>query len=118
MSGDAVRAAVVRLCGELGITDSDLNELDGHGSCHWADVGKPCPEGRVEPGLYRHWKGDHYLVLFTAQDSNNNADREPVVVYYSLGRQGFRVRRVKEFTELIPDGGGRRVPRFVRVGHV
>lgn len=117
MSGDGVRAAAARLLSELGVSSDALSDLGDHCSCHWADVGNRCPGSRVEPGLYRHWKGGHYLVLFTAQDSNNTGSGGAVVVYYSLARSGFRVRRVEEFTELISDGGGRRVPRFVRIGH-
>lgn len=69
----------------------------------------------VAPGVYRHWKGDRYLVLFTAQDSNNSADHEDVVVYVSLTRGGIRVRRAAEFTELVPTPDGGKVPRFVLV---
>ncbi len=42
----------------------------------------------TSPGLYRHYKGGLYRVLFVAQDSTNDSDgestQEPVVVYISL----------------------------------
>lgn len=69
----------------------------------------------VAPGVYRHWKGNHYRVLFTAWDSNNESPREEVVVYVSLSRGIVNVRRVREFTEMVPSGDGGVVPRFVAV---
>lgn len=68
----------------------------------------------VESGVYQHHKGVFYLVLFTAQDSNNTADHEDVVVYYSLDRKRYRVRRAAEFTELVTWPDGVLAPRFVR----
>lgn len=67
----------------------------------------------VTPGMYRHWKGNDYRVLFTALDSNNDAHRETVVVYVSLSPSfagNINIRRQTEFTEVIttPDGRVRR----------
>lgn len=65
----------------------------------------------VKPGIYQHWKGDIYRVLFTAHNSNNkdgpyNPD-DPVVIYQSL--TGYRsgqinARRLSEFTEIMVSG--------------
>lgn len=67
---------------------------------------------RTPPGIYRHWKGNLYRVLFVALDSNNDRAHEPTVVYLSLDpgpHQGqINVRHESEFHELLPDG----TPRF------
>lgn len=39
------------------------------------------PQSKIEAGVYRHYKGDHYLVLFVAQ---NTETEEEEVVYQSL----------------------------------
>lgn len=70
-------------------------------------------------GIYRHWKGSNYVVLFVGRDSNNDSNREEVVIYLSLGAEfagRINVRKVSEFLEEItlPDGGY--VPRFTYVG--
>jgi len=36
------------------------------------------------PGLYRHYKGGLYRVLFTVQDSTNGRDEAPMVCYVAL----------------------------------
>lgn len=74
---------------------------------------------RLELGIYRHWKGHHYLALFTARDSNNDANHEDVVVYLSLDapRAGcINVRGKSEFLETVtlPDGG--HAQRFTYIG--
>lgn len=84
----------------------------------------PSPDGQEAPrpdmplGLYRHTKGDLYVVLGLAQDSTNGA-ADPygwMVHYRSLrpppGRAGVYVRRYAQFVESVrcPDGKVR--PRF------
>lgn len=61
----------------------------------------------IKPGVYQHYKGGYYLVLFTADDSNNFADHELGVVYISLDRGKANFRRLTEFLEEV-DGK----PRF------
>lgn len=56
------------------------------------------------PGIYTHYKGGRYRVLFLARESTNARRGEPVVVYSSLneGTEGnVYVRTVAEFTEYI-----------------
>jgi len=55
----------------------------------------------VEPGLYRHYKGGMYRVLFTAQDSTNGRDLELVVVYLSCKHGTLNTRRQSEFVERV-----------------
>lgn len=65
------------------------------------------------PGLYRHYKGNDYRVISLAHHSET---REVVVVYQALyGERGFWVRPAAMFAETV-EVGGRRVPRFARVG--
>lgn len=65
------------------------------------------------PGLYRHYKGNEYRVLGLARHSET---REPLVVYDALyGERGRWVRPAGMFTETV-ELGGRRVPRFERIG--
>jgi hypothetical protein len=71
------------------------------------------------PGIYRHYKGGHYIALFLARDSNNHANREDVVVYMSLTSPyagAINVRHLSEFCEQVqlPDGGW--MPRFEYLG--
>jgi len=72
-----------------------------------------------QQGIYRHWKGNHYLVLFHARDSNNTANREDLVVYMSLTAPhagAVNVRRLTEFTEEVELPDGSRGPRFAYMG--
>ena len=65
------------------------------------------------PGLYRHYKGNHYRVLGLARHSETE---EVLVVYDALeGSRGRWVRPAAMFVETV-EIGGRRVPRFERVG--
>ena len=66
-------------------------------------------ELHIQPGRYRHYKGNEYLVLGTAQHSET---RERVVVYQALyGERGIWVRPVGMFAETVVVGG-EEVPRF------
>ncbi|MBA2077821.1 MAG: hypothetical protein BGP10_12650 [Rhodanobacter sp. 68-29] len=63
----------------------------------------------VVPGLYRHYKGQHYRVLGTARHSET---LEPLVVYQALyGEHGLWVRPAAMFAESVTVDGTR-MPRF------
>ena len=67
-------------------------------------------------GVYRHYKGGHYLVLGVARYSETE---EPLVVYVRLyPRTGcpLWVRPLANFTSHAVNAAGRRVPRFKFVG--
>ena len=62
----------------------------------------------IEPGLYRHYKGNDYEVVGVAAHSETE---EALVVYRALyGEFGLWVRPLAMFEQLV-DG----VPRFARV---
>jgi len=79
----------------------------------------------ITPGIFKHYKGPLYRVLFVAKDSNNGPDEDRnVVVYVSLSPEGqtpgrISVRAEKEFDEHvispIPDNQAG-VRRFTRIG--
>lgn len=65
------------------------------------------------PGLYRHYKGNEYRVVGLARHTETE---EAVVVYQALyGSRGLWVRPATMFNESV-EIGGRRVPRFERIG--
>lgn len=57
----------------------------------------------VVPGVYRHYKGARYTVLFVAQNASNHDGRaaEKIVVYVSLTYGRIFTRSEREFTETI-----------------
>jgi cupin 2 domain-containing protein len=66
----------------------------------------------VEPGRYRHYKGNEYTVLGTARHSET---LEELVVYrQEYGARGLWVRPKKMFFETVTVDG-REVPRFERL---
>lgn len=66
-----------------------------------------------KPGLYRHYKGNEYRVIGLARHTETE---ETLVVYQALyGARGLWVRPAAMFGEAV-EIGGRRVPRFERVG--
>lgn len=68
----------------------------------------------VEPGRYRHYKGNFYQVIGTARHSETD---EAMVVYRPLyGEGGLWVRPEPMFLELV-EVDGSRVPRFARCEH-
>lgn len=79
---------------------------------------------KVTSGLYRHYKGGMYRVLFTARNSTNGTNDEELVVYVSIGGEyagRLSVRDAAEFVEevevpLVYSVGTMKVPRFERVG--
>jgi hypothetical protein len=63
----------------------------------------------VQPGRYRHYKGQEYEVLGVARHSETE---EEYVVYRALyGDRGLWIRPTTMFEELVVVGG-RHVPRF------
>jgi len=67
----------------------------------------------VEPGRYRHYKGNEYTVLGVARHSETE---ETLVVYrQEYGDRGLWVRPLSMFAESV-EIGGRSVPRFERIG--
>jgi hypothetical protein len=67
----------------------------------------------MEPGTYRHYKGNLYEVLGVARHSETE---EKLVVYRALyGEQGLWVRPLAMFEESV-FVDGQEVPRFTRLG--
>jgi hypothetical protein len=57
----------------------------------------------LRPGVYRHYKGNHYEVLGVARHSESE---EELVVYRALyGDKGLWVRPLKMFTECVQSEG-------------
>lgn len=59
-------------------------------------------------GVWQHWKGGYYQVLFTALDSTNSIEPRWVVVYVGLTlKAGPRVfvREIDEFLGQVEDAG-------------
>jgi hypothetical protein len=68
---------------------------------------------QLNPGRYRHYKGNEYEVLGTATHSETG---ETLVVYRALyGARGLWVRPVEMFCESV-SVEGQSVPRFLYVG--
>ncbi|MBU3056009.1 DUF1653 domain-containing protein [Pseudomonas indica] len=67
---------------------------------------------RVQPGLYRHYKGPEYRVFGVARHSETE---EELVVYQALyGEYGLWVRPLRMFTETV-EVDGESVPRFALI---
>lgn len=67
----------------------------------------------INPGLYRHFKGGEYRVLYTAAHSET---LEPMVVYQALyGEKGIWVRPAAMWNETV-QRDGRVVKRFTYIG--
>lgn len=67
---------------------------------------------RIQPGIYRHFKGKEYRVLFTATHSET---LEEYVVYQALyGEMGYWIRPADMFLETVTRDG-RTMPRFERI---
>lgn len=71
-----------------------------------------------KPGVYRHYKGNHYLALGLAREDETDAT---VVVYTRLyPREGLPMstRRLSVWNEMVAiEGVGEPQPRFAYVGH-
>lgn len=67
----------------------------------------------MQPGRYRHYKGNEYVVIGTARHSET---QEELVVYrQDYGDKGLWVRPKEMFLETI-EVEGKSVPRFEYVG--
>lgn len=66
----------------------------------------------LKPGIYQHFKGNRYRLLYVATHSET---MEPMVVYQALyGQQGIWVRPAKMWTEEVCRGDYQG-PRFAFV---
>ncbi len=66
----------------------------------------------VQPGKYRHFKGNEYEVLYLAKHSET---LEPMVVYRALyGEQGIWVRPASMWSETV-ERDGKTYTRFTKV---
>ena len=67
----------------------------------------------IKPGLYRHFKGKEYRLLFVARHSETG---EPMVVYQALyGERGYWVRPAAMWSETV-ERDGYIGPRFTYIG--
>ena len=67
---------------------------------------------KIEPGRYRHFKGNEYEVLYTARHSET---MEEMVVYRALyGEGGIWVRPAAMWNEMV-EWNGRTVQRFIKI---
>ncbi len=67
----------------------------------------------LRPGLYRHFKGKEYRLLFVARHSETE---EPMVVYQALyGERGYWVRPAAMWCETV-ERDGYVGPRFTYIG--
>jgi hypothetical protein len=67
-------------------------------------------------GVYRHYKGPHYLVLGVARHSETEAAFVVYVRLYARGGCPLWIRPLENFTEKVAGPHGRRVKRFTFVG--
>ncbi len=72
---------------------------------------------KIQLGVYKHYKGKLYKVLFLAKEGNNNAGLEDLVVYEQLeDSEDFKkgqiwVRNLSEFNDFVKING-KKVKRF------
>lgn len=67
----------------------------------------------LKPGLYRHFKGKEYRLLFVARHSETE---EPMVVYQALyGEHGYWVRPASMWNETV-ERDGKSMRRFTYIG--
>jgi hypothetical protein len=60
---------------------------------------------KTPSGIYEHYKGGHYRVLFTVRDSTNGPNEgRMMVVYISLKLGKLHVRDEEQFHEVIRHG--------------
>lgn len=81
----------------------------------WVTVATNIPRTVAIGGIYQHYKGPCYIVLFVGKDSNNDRNGERTVVYMSMDepyRGAVRVRHLDEFLEQMLLSDGRIVNRF------
>ncbi len=65
--------------------------------------------------IYRHYKGDLYVVLAEATESTNARQGAKVIIYYSLGKREIHTRDLTEFFEYVDWPDGKRRMRFAAV---
>lgn len=66
----------------------------------------------IKPGLYRHFKGNQYRVIYTARHSET---LEEYVVYQALyGEGGIWVRPASMWNETV-ERGGKTYKRFTKI---
>ena len=67
----------------------------------------------LKPGVYRHFKGKDYRLLYVARHSETE---EEMVVYQALyGERGIWVRPAAMWNEIV-ERDGKRVRRFTYIG--
>jgi hypothetical protein len=70
----------------------------------------------IAPGIYRHYKGGLYRVLFEAHDSTNGPhEGRSLVVYVSLTTGRINVRASDQFVDSVGVVGYAATPRFALV---
>jgi hypothetical protein len=70
---------------------------------------------KVQPGVYRHYKGKLYLVIgLVREDATNRMMVLYVPLYDVNGLQFMTVRYVENFTEVLKDDTSGRITRFTR----
>ena len=78
-----------------------------------AERGMNGPVAEIKPGVYRHFKGNLYRLLFVARHSET---LEPMVVYQALyGEGGYWARPASMWSERVVHEG-REQARFTWVG--
>lgn len=71
-------------------------------------------ENQLKPGLYRHFKGNEYELLYVAKHSET---LEEMVVYRALyGEHGVWVRPAQMWSETV-ERDGLVTPRFTYIGN-
>lgn len=67
----------------------------------------------ILPGLYLHYKGTFYRVLFVGRDSTNGPNEGRILAaYISDAEHGIHFREIGQFAERVVDADGNSVPRF------
>ena len=69
----------------------------------------------LRAGVYRHYKGPHYVVLGLAHDADGGEDRVVYVPLYEVTGAPLAVRVVSGFLGTV-EVDGEQVPRFAYVG--
>ncbi|NLB36239.1 MAG: DUF1653 domain-containing protein [Clostridiales bacterium] len=68
---------------------------------------------QIKPGRYRHFKGNEYMVLYIAKNSET---RDDMVVYQALyGERGIWVRPASMWNETV-ERDGKKCKRFEYIG--
>jgi hypothetical protein len=76
-------------------------------------------EHPLPSGVYRHYSGDHYLVIGVARDAACDADERLLVIYtrlYSRDGVPLNARPLVEFCQMVETEAGP-VQRFTPIGY-